>query len=326
MSIGQRIGPYEIVAMLGQGGMGQVYRARDRKLDRDIALKVLPEGFAADADRLMRFTREAKTLASLNHPHIAHVYDAGREGSTAYIAMEFVDGEDLSERIARGAVPLSEALPVARQMADALAAAHDAGIVHRDLKPANIKVRDDGTVKVLDFGLAKGTAGDASSSGDSAATMTSPAMTAMGVILGTASYMSPEQAKGKPLDRRADVWAFGVVFYEMLTGTFLFGREDVTDTLAAVLTYEPDLTKLPSSTPPAIRRLLRHCLVKDKRQRLDSMAAARIEIDDVLGGKAGDAVAVGPAAPASGAWLRAAPFVAGGVALGVLASVWWPRA
>ena len=398
------------MAKLGEGGMGQVYRARDRKLDRDVALKVLPEGFAADADRLMRFTREAKTLAALNHPHIAQVYDAGRlrpegasagqgregasagqgregasagqgregasagqgregasagqgregasagqgregasagqgregasagqgregasadqgrEGSVAYIAMEFVDGEDLAGRIGRGAVPIPEALPIARQIADALAAAHDAGIVHRDLKPANIKVRDDGTVKVLDFGLAKGATGEMSSSGDSGATMTSPAMTAMGLILGTASYMSPEQAKGKPVDRRADVWAFGVVLYEMLTGTFLFGREDITDTLAAVLTYEPDLTKLPASTPPAIRRLLQHCLVKDKRQRLDSMAAARIEIDDVLGGKVGEAVAVAPAAPASGAWLPAAAFVVGGVAMGVLASVWWPRA
>ncbi len=323
---GTRIGLYEVVAKLGEGGMGQVYRARDRKLDRDVALKVLPEGFAADADRLMRFTREAKTLAALNHPHIAQVYDADHQGPVAYIAMEFVDGEDLAARIGRGAVPIPEALPIARQIADALAAAHDAGIVHRDLKPANIKVRDDGTVKVLDFGLAKGAAGEMSSAGDSAATRTSPAMTAMGLILGTASYMSPEQAKGKPVDRRADVWAFGVVLYEMLTGTFLFGREDITDTLAAVLTYEPDLTKLPASTPPAIRRLLTHCLAKDKRQRLDSMADARIEIDDVLGGKAGEAVAVAPAAPASGAWLRAAAFVVGGVAMGVLASVWWPRA
>ena len=303
--------------------MGEVYKARDRKLDRDVALKVLPEGFAADADRLMRFTREAKTLASLNHPHIAQVYDAGREGSTAYIAMEFVDGEDLAARIARGAVPLSEALALARQIADALAAAHEAGIVHRDLKPANIKVRDDGTVKVLDFGLAKGTAADGSSSGDSTATRTSPAMTAMGLILGTASYMSPEQAKGKPVDRRADVWAFGVVLYEMLTGAFLFGREDVTDTLAAVLTYEPDLTKLPGSTPTAIKRLLHHCLTKDKHQRLDSMAAARIEIDDVLGGKISEPVA--PAAPARGAWLRAAALVAGGAAIGALAPMLWTR-
>jgi eukaryotic-like serine/threonine-protein kinase len=323
-SAGTRFGSYELIARIGAGGMGEVYKARDRKLDRDVAVKVLPEGFAADADRLMRFTREAKTLASLNHPHIAHIYDAGREGSTAYIAMELVDGDDLAARIAGGAIPVSEALSIARQIADALATAHEAGIVHRDLKPANIKVRDDGTVKVLDFGLAKGTP-DGSSGGDSAATRTSPAMTAMGVILGTASYMSPEQAKGKAVDRRADVWAFGVVLYEMLTGRFLFGREDVTDTLAAVLTHEPDLTKLPASTPPAIKRLLLHCLAKDKHQRLDSMAAARIEIDDVLGGKVSEPASVAPAPSASTGWLRAAAWLAGGVAVGLLASIWWAR-
>jgi Tol biopolymer transport system component/predicted Ser/Thr protein kinase len=296
---GTRVGTYEITGLLGEGGMGQVYRARDAKLDRDVALKILPEGFASDADRLMRFTREAKTLASLNHPHIAQVYDAGHDGPTAFIAMEFVDGEDLSVRISRGVVPWREALELTRQIADALAAAHDAGIVHRDLKPANVKVRDDGTVKVLDFGLAKGPVGDASSAGDSAATRTSPAMTAMGLILGTASYMSPEQAKGKPVDRRADVWAFGVVLYEMLTGAFLFGREDVTDTLAAVLTHEPDLSKLPAGTPPAIRRLLTHCLAKDKRARLDSMTAARLEIDDALSAREPAAAA----APVQTSWL-----------------------
>jgi eukaryotic-like serine/threonine-protein kinase len=294
---GTRIGLYEIVGAIGSGGMGQVYRARDTRLDRDVALKILPEGFTSDADRVMRFTREAKTLASLNHPHIAHVYDAGREGARAFIAMELVEGEDLSTRIRRGAVPVGEALQLARQIADALAAAHDAGIVHRDLKPANIKVTDDGDVKVLDFGLAKGAAPEVSSAGDSGATMTSPAKTAIGQILGTASYMAPEQAKGKPVDRRADVWAFGVVLYEMLTGTFLFGRDDVTDTLAAVLTYDPDLSKLPAATPAAVRRLIEHCLVKDKKQRLDSMAAARIEIDDVISGRTTPAAVQPPPAP-----------------------------
>ena len=306
--------------------MGQVFRARDTKLDRDVALKILPEAFSSDADRVMRFTREAKALASLNHPNIAQIYDAGREGVHAFIAMELVQGEDLSARIRRGAVPLAEALPLARQVADALAVAHDAGIVHRDLKPANIKVTDDEVVKVLDFGLAKGAA-DARSSNDSAATMTSPAMTAMGLILGTASYMSPEQAKGKPVDRRADAWAFGVVLYEMLTGTFLFGREDITDTLAAVLTYEPDLTKLPPTTPEQIKRLLAHCLAKDKRQRLDSMTAARIEIDDVLGGKAVEARVI-PGAEDAGLhrWIRVLAFVAAGLVIGVLAATFWPRA
>ncbi|MGE5836045.1 MAG: protein kinase domain-containing protein, partial [Acidobacteriota bacterium] len=317
---GTRIGLYEIVGALGSGGMGQVYRARDTRLDRDVALKLLPETFASDADRVMRFTREAKTLASLNHPHIAHVYDAGREGARAFIAMELVEGEDLSTRIRRGAIPVGEALQLARQIADALAAAHDAGVVHRDLKPANIKVTDDGDVKVLDFGLAKGAASEVSSTGDSGATMTSPARTAIGQILGTASYMSPEQAKGKPVDRRADVWAFGVVLYEMLTGRFLFGRDDVTDTLAAVLTYEPDLSKLPAATPTAVRRLIEHCLVKDKKQRLDSMAAARIEIDDVIGGRTMPAAAEAPPAPRG-----VTPVVAAGIAIaaalaGVLAT------
>jgi Tol biopolymer transport system component len=282
---GTRIGQYEVGTAVGSGGMGQVYRARDARLDRDVALKILPDAFASDPDRVMRFTREAKTLASLNHPHIAHVYDAGHESRRAYIAMELVEGEDLSARIRRGAIPVPDALQLARQIADALAIAHDAGIVHRDLKPGNIKITEDGDAKVLDFGLAKGTAADVSSAGESGATMTSPAKTAMGVILGTASYMSPEQARGKTVDRRTDVWAFGVVLYEMLTGIVLFGREEVTDTLAAVLTYEPDLSKLPSSTPPAVRRLIEHCLVKDKKRRLDSMTAARIELDDAIGGK-----------------------------------------
>src|SRR5688572_14351931 len=321
---GARVGPYEIVSAIGAGGMGQVYRARDSKLDRDVALKILPQEFAADSDRVMRFTREAKTLASLNHPNIAQVYDAGREGAHAFIAMELVQGEDLSARIHRGPLPIAEALGFARQIADALATAHDAGIVHRDLKPANIKITDDDVVKVLDFGLAKGTA-ETSLSGDSAATRTSPAMTAMGLILGTASYMSPEQAKGKPVDRRADVWAFGVVLYEMLTGAFLFGREDITDTLAAVLTHEPDLAKLPPATPAAIRRLLAHCLTKDKRQRLDSMTAARIEIEDVLAGRLADAAPVSPTKPAGRNWLPAAALVAAGIVTGGAAALYWPR-
>ncbi len=312
---GSRIGPYEIADRIGEGGMGQVFRARDTKLDRDVALKILPEAFSSDADRVMRFTREAKALASLNHPNIAQIYDAGREGTHAFIAMELVPGEDLSARIRRGAIPVAEALPLARQIADALAVAHDAGIVHRDLKPANIKVTDDEVVKVLDFGLAKGAASESSSTGNSGATMTSPAMTAMGLILGTAAYMSPEQAKGKPVDRRADVWAFGVVLYEMLTGAFLFGKEDITDTLAAVLTYEPDLTKLPATTPAPIKRLLAHCLTKDKRQRLDSMTAARIEIDDVLHGKA---PAVAASVPQSA--LKAAS-IAGFVVAGLIGGV-----
>lgn len=335
LSSGTRVGPYEIVAAIGAGGMGQVYRARDSKLDRDVALKILPQEFSTDGDRVMRFTREAKTLASLNHPNIAQVYDAGREGSQAFIAMEFIHGEDLSARIHRGAMPLREALTIARQIADALAAAHDNGIVHRDLKPANIKITDDDVVKVMDFGLAKGldpnggrSFGSGSDAGSedqaSIATRTSPAMTAMGLILGTASYMSPEQAKGKPVDRRADVWAFGVVLYEMLTGAYLFGREDITETLAAVLTYEPDLAKLPPATPNAVKRLLVHCLAKDKRQRLDSMTAARIEIEDVLGGRAAEAAAASTTPPRKD-WLTAAALIVAGIAVGGAAALSWPR-
>ncbi|MBA2259937.1 MAG: serine/threonine protein kinase, partial [Acidobacteria bacterium] len=222
LTSGTRLGAYEINAAIGAGGMGEVYRARDTELNRDVAIKVLPELFAQDAERLARFTREAQTLAALNHPNIAQIYglekDPSHPGGRALV-MELVEGDELSELIARGSVPLNETLPIARQIADALEAAHDVGIVHRDLKPANIKVRSDGTVKVLDFGLAKAMDPAGTSSGDA---MASPTLTAratqMGMIIGTAAYMAPEQARGKPVDRRADIWAFGVVLYEMLSG------------------------------------------------------------------------------------------------------------
>jgi serine/threonine protein kinase len=220
-SSGQRVGPYEVVSAIGAGGMGEVYRARDTKLNRDVAIKVLPEAFASDADRLARFTREAQTLAALNHPHIAHIHGLEESGDVRALVMELVEGQDLTAYIARGPMPLPDALPIARQIADALEAAHEQGIVHRDLKPANVKVRDDGTVKVLDFGLARASSLETRGSTGgtlSSPTMTSPAVTAMGMILGTAAYMSPEQAKGRPVDRRADIWAFGVVLHEMLTG------------------------------------------------------------------------------------------------------------
>src|ERR1700688_46760 len=209
--------------------MGQVYRARDTKLDRDVAIKILPEAFAHDADRLARFTREAKTLASLNHPHIAAIYGLEESAGITALVMELVEGEDLSQRIARGAIPLDEALPIAKQIADALEAAHEQGIIHRDLKPANIKVRGDGTVKVLDFGLAKATEPAAGSSPNvsMSPTITTPAMTQAGMILGTAAYMAPEQARGKNVDRRVDIWAFGAVLFEMLTGSKPFPGEDI---------------------------------------------------------------------------------------------------
>jgi serine/threonine protein kinase len=275
---GTRIGSYEVVALLGEGGMGQVYRARDGKLNREVALKILPELFTADPDRLARFRREAQVLASLNHPHIAQIYGFEDSGATHALVLELVPGQTLADRLAAGPLPLAEALLIARQIADSLAAAHDAGVIHRDLKPANIKVTDDGIVKVLDFGLAKAMAtGSVTSSSDvSSLTMTSPAMTQMGMILGTAAYMSPEQARGKTVDRRADVWAFGCVLYEMLTGRRAFAGDEVTDVLAAVLKESPALDALPAGSPPQIRRLLRRCFEKDRARRLDSLSVARL--------------------------------------------------
>jgi Tol biopolymer transport system component len=293
MTPGTRLGPYEIGSALGAGGMGEVYRARDVKLGRDVALKILPQAFASDPDRLARFEREARTLAALNHPHIAQVY--GFEDRA--LVMELVEGEDLSARIARGPIPLDEALPIARQIAEALEAAHDAGIIHRDLKPANIKVRGDGRVKVLDFGLAKSGAtgasgavgaqgavrysGAAGATGGSdplnSPTITSPAALTMGgMILGTAAYMAPEQAKGKPVDKRADIWAFGCVLYEMVMARRPFDGEDITDTIAAVVSKEPDWSRVPAT----LTRLLQQCLQKDPRRRLRDIGDACALIDD----------------------------------------------
>jgi serine/threonine-protein kinase len=278
---GTRLGPYEIVAPLGAGGMGEVYRARDSRLDRDVALKILPELFATDPDRLMRFQREAKTLASLNHPHIAQIHGIEESSGVSALVMELVEGEDLAERIARGAIPLDEALPIAQQVAEALEAAHDAGVIHRDLKPANIRVRPDGTVKVLDFGLAK--MAEPPSSLSSAApglspTFTSPALTQMGIVLGTAAYMAPEQAKGRTIDRSADLWAFGVVLFEMLTGRRAFPGDDIADTFAMLLKFDPAWEELPAGTPPAIRRLLRRCVEKNPKLRLRDAGSAVLEI------------------------------------------------
>jgi eukaryotic-like serine/threonine-protein kinase len=316
LASGTRLGVYEVTAQIGQGGMGQVYRARDTKLDRDVAIKILPEAFAHDADRLARFTREAQTLASLNHPHIAAIYGLEESGGVRALVMELVEGEDLSQRIARGAIPLDEALPIAKQIADALEAAHEQGIIHRDLKPANIKVRSDGTVKVLDFGLAKAMepAAGSSPSMSQSPTITTPAATRMGVIMGTAAYMSPEQAKGKVIDKRTDIWAFGCVLYEMVTGTRAFEGEEVSEVLARILERDPDFSALPSTTPPAIRRLLRRCLEKDRKRRLDSAADARLEIDEALTAPAEHLVA-STAQPRNVGWRSAlgAALLTGGV-------------
>lgn len=298
---GGRIGPYEIIASLGAGGMGEVYRARDAKLNRDVAIKILPEAFAADAERLARFNREAQALAALNHPNITAIYgieesrvrgsESGGEVTRALI-MELVEGDDLSHRIAQGAMPLEDALPIARQIVDALEAAHEQGIIHRDLKPANIKVRADGTVKVLDFGLAKAMdpGGGSESSLSNSPTLTARA-TQMGMILGTAAYMAPEQAKGRAVDKRADIWAFGAVLYEMLTGHRAFGGDDVSETLASVLKDQPAIDAIHASVPPAVRQLLRRCLQKDPRQRLRDIGDVRILLDE----DAGTATMVAPA-------------------------------
>jgi serine/threonine protein kinase/Tol biopolymer transport system component len=279
---GTRLGVYEITAQIGEGGMGQVYRGTDTTLGRQVAIKILPEAFASDPERLARFEREAKTLASLNHTNIAAIYGFEKSGGTHALVMELVEGEDLSQRIARGAILVDEALPIAKQMAEALEAAHEQGIIHRDLKPANIKVRADGTVKVLDFGLAKAmepTAGSSPSASQSP-TITTPAMmTGVGMILGTAAYMSPEQARGKAVDKRADIWAFGAVLFEMLTGQRAFTGDDVAETLANVINKEPAWEALSTALPTHVRQTLRLCLRKPLRERVPDIGAVRLALD-----------------------------------------------
>jgi serine/threonine-protein kinase len=281
--IGRRLGAYEIMSALGVGGMGEVYRAKDTKLGRDVALKILPASFTSDPERVARFRREAQVLASLNHPHIAQIHGLEEVDGTQFLVLELVDSESLDKRIAHGPIPVDEALGIAREIAEALEAAHEKGIIHRDLKPANIALTRDGQVKVLDFGLAKAVESTSGSvDAMNSPTITSPAMmTGVGVILGTAAYMSPEQARGRAAEKRSDIWAFGCVLYEMLTGKRAFDGDDVSDTLANVLKTEPDWTALPQETPMAIRRLLRHCLAKDPRGRIGDASIARIEIDDL---------------------------------------------
>ena len=331
LSPGTRLGVYEITALIGAGGMGEVYRARDTQLNRDVALKVLPDLFAADPDRLARFTREAQLLASLNHPNIAaiHGFEEGTDVGAAFsrlggaLILELVEGETLADRITRGAIPLDEALPIARQIADALEAAHDQGVIHRDLKPANIKVRPDGTVKVLDFGLAKAMepavfgASVAALDVTASPTITSPAATRFGMILGTAAYMSPEQARGRPVDKRSDIWAFGCVLYEMLTGGRPFDAGDtVSDAVASILTREPDWTRLPVNTPEPVTRLLRRCLQKDPARRLHHVADARLDIDDGRADSPGTRASASP--PGRGQTLRhALPWAIAAAAIAV---------
>jgi serine/threonine-protein kinase len=331
LTIGTRLGPYEILGALGAGGMGEVYRARDTKLERDVAIKVLPDVFVADPERVARFQREAKTLASLNHPHIGGIYGLEDTAGVHALVLELVDGPTLADRIARGAIPIDEALPIAKQIAEALEAAHEAGIIHRDLKPANIKLRPDGTVKVLDFGLAKAIEpiSAASVSVTASPTITTPAMmTGVGMILGTAAYMSPEQAKGRPADKRADIWAFGCVLYEMLRGARAFEGEDVSDTLATILKGEPSWEALPATTPPNVRAIAEGCLKKDRQQRIGDISTVLFLLNQPsLGSGAQHATAAAPGHPL---WKRLLPLAATAVAIAGIAgaAAWrmWPVA
>src|ERR1700682_3396829 len=296
VNAGTRLGSYEVVSQIGAGGMGEVYKARDTKLVRDVAIKVLPANFVNDPERLSRFQREARMLAALNHANIATIYGLEQFDGVTCLVMELVSGETLAERVKAGPVGIEEALKIAVQIAEALEAAHEKNIIHRDLKPANVKVTPEGKVKVLDFGLAKAFAGDAASDDPSNSPTLSAAATMQGVILGTAAYMSPEQARGKACDKRTDIWAFGCVLYELLTGKQAFQGETTTEILAAVLREEPDWQDLPGSTPVKIRDLLGRCLQKDLRRRLHDAADARIEIEDALAA----AAMAEPAAPTKG--------------------------
>jgi len=322
IGLGSRVGPYEVTALLGEGGMGKVWRAHHTELKRDDALKVLPDAFASDPQRLARFQREAQVLASLNHPNIAHVYGLERADGVQALVMELVDGPTLADRIEQSAIPVDEALAIAKQITEALEAAHEQGIIHRDLKPANIKVRPDGTVKVLDFGLAKAMepAAAVSVSASMSPTITTPAMTHAGIILGTAAYMSPEQARGKAVDKRTDIWAFGCVLYEMLTGRRAFEADDVSLTMARVLEREIDFDSLPLAVPARVRQALRVCLRKDPKQRVGDVRDVRLALEGAF------EMATPQTAPAAATkvaprsrWRRVTPAVGAALVTGALA-------
>ena len=331
VAIGQTLGPYRVLEKIGEGGMGEVYQARDTKLDRDVALKVLPEAFTSDPDRLARFEREAKVLASLNHSNIGSIYGleeaepATPDGTSSgqavrALVLELVEGPTLADRIKQGPIPVDEALPIARQIAEALEAAHEQGVIHRDLKPANIKVKEDGTVKVLDFGLAKAFQVDPGGDLSESPTVTAAAATHAGVILGTAAYMSPEQAKGKTADRRGDIWAFGCVLYEMLTGTRPFHGANTSEVLAAVIKSDPDWEALPDGTPSTLRQVVRRCLQKDPKQRLHDVADPRLAMDgafETIGPPIVDD-ATAPVVAGFGGWRRVLAFVATTVVAGLV--------
>ena len=322
--IGQSISHYKITSKLGEGGMGEVYRAIDTKLNRDVALKVLPEAFAADRERMARFSREAQVLASLNHPNIATIHGLEETDGKQALVLELVEGEDLSERIKRGAIPLEESLKIALQMAGALEAAHENGIIHRDLKPANVKITPDGTVKVLDFGLAKAfepPTGEPDLS-QSPTRSLDAAATEMGVVMGTAAYMSPEQARGKPVDKRTDIWAFGVVLCEMLTGKMAFQGEDISLTLAAVMKENPNWEVLPK-TPRPIQNLLKRCLDRDQIHRLRDIGEARVAIQDYVADPSAYEVDVVAEQPPIPLWRQPTAITAVALALVIGLSAAW---
>jgi Tol biopolymer transport system component len=326
--IGQNLSHYSITGKIGKGGMGEVFRAKDQKLGRDVAIKVLPEEFARDSDRVARFQREAKLLASLNHPNIAAIYGLEESGGTNFLVLELVEGETLADQIKKGPIPVEESLKLALQIAEALEAAHEKGVIHRDLKPANIKVTPDGKVKVLDFGLAKAYAGDRDDMSLSNSPTLSDAATQQGVILGTAAYMSPEQARGENVDKRADIWAFGVVLFETLTGRQAFTGKTVSDTLASVLAREPEWKRLPSNLHPRIRFLLERCLEKEPKNRSASINEARVEIQKVLTDASGMLVQPGMAVEPRGKLRTMLPWVAAALILGLIivgVAVWYLR-
>ena len=316
LSPGTTLGPYSVTAKIGEGGMGEVYRARDTKLDRDVALKVLPAAFTSDPDRLARFEREAKVLASLNHPNIGSIYGLEDADGQKALVLELIEGPTLADRIKEGPIPIDEAVPIAKQIAEALEAAHEQGVIHRDLKPANVKVKDDGTVKVLDFGLAKAFQPEVLGSDASQSPTMTAAATATGVIMGTAAYMAPEQAKGRTVDKRTDVWAFGAVVYEMLTGRRAFEGDDVSTTLARVIEREPNWDALPSVVSPVLQSFLRRCLTKEPKQRLHDVADVRLAMEGAFE-TAGSVLADPAVAPSLALWQRPIPAV--GVALAIAA-------
>ncbi len=327
LTVGAKLGAYEILGALGAGGMGEVYRARDTRLGRDVAVKILPQQFAQDLQRLARFEREAQLLAALNHPHIAHIYGLEETSGTRALVMELVEGPTLADQIAHGPYLLEEALRIARQVAEGLEYAHDRGIIHRDLKPANVKLTTDGNVKILDFGLAKALEGEPAATDISHSPTLTAAATQAGIVLGTAAYMSPEQAKGKATDRRADIWSFGVLLYEMLAGKKLYEADTAQETLAAVLIKEPSLDSLPPTLPPRLRGLLRRCLTKDSRARLQAIGEARIILEEIAAHPEGtpEETEAARAAAAVPAWQRLLPWGIAAAAI-VLAGIaaWAP--